>query len=379
MRVSIITVCYNSARTIEQTIKSVITQDYDDVEYIIIDGGSKDGTLDIIDKYMNGINKVISEPDSGIYDAMNKGIRLASGEIIGIINSDDWYGEGTIAAAVACLKAHPECGVAHGREIDIYANGGMGIKRIKTPITEDFLAVFCHPTFFVRKLVYEEVGLFDCKYPTDADGDLVYRMYFAGIKFCYDDDIVAYFRMGTGASASSAAYRERLTVHRKYARRMPSEKRNKAVVAINRIYDSSRLLKAIFYLDSRINWCPPVLHPERYFVIFGFGVLGQKLADWLIKNGRKSSIKCFIDNNPLKQKDTYKGIGICASNIIKECDSNTFFVITTSNYYDEVAQQLRTYGLLDDRDFCGYFDFKAYVSDTDITHVKSWVHVAKHH
>ena len=221
MKVSIITVCYNSARTIEQTIKSVVSQDYDDMEYIIIDGGSTDGTLDIINRYRDKVSIVINEPDRGIYDAMNKGIKLASGEVIGIINSDDWYGDGTISVAVAMLKAHPECGVAHGREVDIYPYGNRAVRRLKTPITEDYIVNFCHPTFFVRKSVYEKVGLFDCRYPTDADGDLVYRMFFAGIKFRYDDGILAYFRMGTGASATTAANKERLGVHRKYANRFP--------------------------------------------------------------------------------------------------------------------------------------------------------------
>ena len=82
MRISIITICYNSADTIEDTIKSVIAQNYSDLEYIIIDGGSEDGTLDIVEKYKDKIAKVVSEPDKGIYDAMNKGIGVASGEVV---------------------------------------------------------------------------------------------------------------------------------------------------------------------------------------------------------------------------------------------------------------------------------------------------------
>lgn len=91
MRISIITVSYNSAGTIERTIKSVIQQDYGDVEYIVIDGGSTDGTVDVIRKYEKKIFFWLSEPDEGIYDAMNKGIRRATGEIIAFLNSDDWY------------------------------------------------------------------------------------------------------------------------------------------------------------------------------------------------------------------------------------------------------------------------------------------------
>src|SRR3989337_1242859 len=91
MKVSIITVTLNNADYIEACIQSVINQDYENIEYIVIDGGSKDGTLDVITRYENKITKVISEPDNGLYDAMNKGIKLATGEIIGILNSDDFY------------------------------------------------------------------------------------------------------------------------------------------------------------------------------------------------------------------------------------------------------------------------------------------------
>lgn len=100
MKVSIITVCYNSAETIEKTIQSVISQSYQDIEYIIIDGGSYDGTLDILTKYRSKLSKVVSESDDGIYDAMNKGIALATGDIIGILNSDDCYSNSDVIESI---------------------------------------------------------------------------------------------------------------------------------------------------------------------------------------------------------------------------------------------------------------------------------------
>ena len=100
MKVSIITVVFNGIRTIEQTIKSVLNQSYKNIEYIIIDGGSTDGTLDIIRKYENYLSYIISEPDHGIYDAMNKGIQKSTGDIVGIINSDDWYEVNTVSQVV---------------------------------------------------------------------------------------------------------------------------------------------------------------------------------------------------------------------------------------------------------------------------------------
>lgn len=91
MKVSIVTVCYNSAATIRDTIESVLAQDYADIEYIIVDGASKDNTLSIVNEYRDRIATVISEPDKGIYDAMNKGILAATGDVVGILNSDDFY------------------------------------------------------------------------------------------------------------------------------------------------------------------------------------------------------------------------------------------------------------------------------------------------
>ena len=98
MKVSLITIAYNSAETIEDTIKSIVAQDYSNIEYIIIDGGSTDNTLSIIDKFKDSISTIISEPDKGIYDAMNKGVQNATGDIVGILNSDDIYADNKVVS-----------------------------------------------------------------------------------------------------------------------------------------------------------------------------------------------------------------------------------------------------------------------------------------
>ncbi|MEM5831420.1 MAG: glycosyltransferase family 2 protein, partial [Candidatus Aenigmatarchaeota archaeon] len=106
MKISIITPSFNSEKTIEETIKSVLSQTYNDIEYLIIDGGSRDRTLEIVDKYKDKISKIVSEPDKGIYDGMNKGIKLATGEIVGILNSDDLYFDESVIENV--MKAFKE-------------------------------------------------------------------------------------------------------------------------------------------------------------------------------------------------------------------------------------------------------------------------------
>ena len=100
MKVSIITITYNSAETIEDTIQSVLSQDYPNVEYIIVDGASKDSTLEIVERYRSSISKIISERDKGIYDAMNKGVTLATGDVIGILNSDDFYADSKVVSDI---------------------------------------------------------------------------------------------------------------------------------------------------------------------------------------------------------------------------------------------------------------------------------------
>jgi glycosyltransferase involved in cell wall biosynthesis len=109
LKISIITVCYNSSETIRDTIESVLSQDHGDIEYLIVDGGSTDNTLDIIGEYGDRVDVVVSEPDQGIYDAMNKGIRLASGDFVGTLNSDDLFaGDSALSDLVKFLSANPE-------------------------------------------------------------------------------------------------------------------------------------------------------------------------------------------------------------------------------------------------------------------------------
>jgi glycosyltransferase involved in cell wall biosynthesis len=112
--ISIITVCYNSVKTIEETIQSVLAQDYPAIEYIIVDGGSKDGTLDVIYQYKHKISQIISEPDNGIYDAMNKGIHLAKGNVVGLLNADDIYANNKVISAIMQVMSDPNSEACYG-------------------------------------------------------------------------------------------------------------------------------------------------------------------------------------------------------------------------------------------------------------------------
>lgn len=217
IKFSIITVCYNAEKTIIDTIESVLNQTYQNYEYIIIDGNSTDSTLKIIDSYSQKFGdklKVISEPDNGIYDAMNKGIKIAQGDIIGIINSDDWYEKDALLNVIE-NKVDNKYSIYYGimRTVD-FANG----KEIRCDINSyEYICerMINHPTVFVSKMVYKDYGIFDCKYRNSADYDLMIRFTrHKDIQFVPIYKIQANFRTG-GISSSINALIETMKIKRK--------------------------------------------------------------------------------------------------------------------------------------------------------------------
>lgn len=180
MKISIITVCYNSAVTLHDTIQSVCHQDYDNIEYIIVDGGSQDGSQAIAESYGAKINKLISEPDQGIYDAMNKGIACATGEVIALLNSDDVYAHTGVISTIARFFADPRLEVCFGDLV--YFNQSAPESIVRYWRAGAFKpGAFAkgwsppHPAFFVRRQVYERYGGFDLSYPLGNDVELMMR------------------------------------------------------------------------------------------------------------------------------------------------------------------------------------------------------------
>ena len=199
IKFSIITVCYNAEQTITKTIESVLNQTYQNFEYIIIDGKSTDSTIKIIDSYytkFGGKLKVVSESDHGIYDAMNKGIQMAQGDIIGIINSDDWYEENALFNIVK-NRVDNKYAIYYGIMRTIDSKNGKEIRcEINNP---DYISerMINHPTVFVSKQVYIKYGVFNCKYKSSADYDLIIRFHrHKDIKFIPIYEIQANFRTG---------------------------------------------------------------------------------------------------------------------------------------------------------------------------------------
>ena len=179
MKISIITVVYNNKSYLEDAILSVKNQTYKNIEHIIVDGGSTDGTVEIIKKHSKLISNWISEPDSGIYDAMNKGINLSTGELIGILNSDDIYFHENVIKNVVSLFKQQKMDGCYGDLIYVSENLKNTIRHWKS--SEYKKGLFKsgwmppHPTFFVRKKIYERFGDFNCSFKISADYELMLR------------------------------------------------------------------------------------------------------------------------------------------------------------------------------------------------------------
>ena len=181
MKVSIITVVYNRADVIRDTIESVLGQTYKNIEYIIIDGASTDSTMDVVNEYKDKISKIISEPDRGLYDAINKGIKEATGDVIGLIHSDDFYLDNlVIQRVVDTFKKENK----HMLFADLlYIKGDNKDKVLRYYSTKNFTVKKLkygfmppHPTLFVKKEVYEKYGLYKIDYKIAADYEMFVRL-----------------------------------------------------------------------------------------------------------------------------------------------------------------------------------------------------------
>ena len=187
MKVSIITVCYNSGKTIEDTIRSVAQQTYSDIEYIVVDGMSSDATVEIVKRFQDAsrgvVTKFLCEIDKGIYDAMNKGLALATGDIIGVLNSDDFYCSNTVIEQVveAFQKKGTDCLYGDLNYVDP-ENTSKIVRKWRSGDfnKENFLKGWMppHPTFFVSKSCYEKFGTFNTIFKSAADYELMLRFLF---------------------------------------------------------------------------------------------------------------------------------------------------------------------------------------------------------
>lgn len=208
MRVSIITICYNRSRTIGNCIKSVLQQDYANIEYIVIDGNSKDGTVEIIQSFEAKITHFISEPDKGMYDAINKGLNLATGDIVGLMHSDDvFYDRTVISKIVQAFKNNLNTDAIYGNGIYVTDNEEEKIVRNRIGGEYDYKRLKkgwlpLHPTVYIRKSIIDKYGNYDLSFKIASDTEFLLRYLFKyKINITYVNNYIVKMRMG-GLSTS---------------------------------------------------------------------------------------------------------------------------------------------------------------------------------
>jgi glycosyltransferase involved in cell wall biosynthesis len=200
LKLSLVTIVYNAQDTIRQCIRSVIDQNYPDLEYIIIDGGSTDGTLQIINEYRGHIHVLVSEPDRGIYDAMNKGVALATGQIVGMLNADDHFASDDVLRSVAGVFEHQDIEALYG-DLDIIDQSGWVVRKWRSGQynRDSFKLGFMppHPTFYCRRDLFNQFGLYSLDHGSAADYELMLRfMYRHQVKSYHLKNVMVNMRAG---------------------------------------------------------------------------------------------------------------------------------------------------------------------------------------
>jgi len=204
LKISLITVSFNAENTISRCIESVIGQNFKNIEYIIIDGGSTDKTTQIIAQYKEYTSIFLSEPDKGIYDAMNKGINLASGDIIGMLNADDYFADSSVLSAVADAFARQNANITYG-DLDYINTQGNIVRKWRSGMYTNSMFkrgwMPPHPTFYCKRSLFKQYGFYSLEYGTAADYELMLRfMYLNKIAAFYIKKVMV--KMSTGGASN---------------------------------------------------------------------------------------------------------------------------------------------------------------------------------
>jgi len=338
--VSIITATLNSAKTLEETIQSVRLQTYPHIEHLIIDGGSTDGTLDIVERYRSSLARVVSEPDDGIYDAFNKGIVASSGEILYFLNSDDTLADSdVIEHFVRRFQEWPEVWAIYGNVR--VREGARELILGRSLTVDDFRRGEYpqHPAMFVRRHVFEKLGPFDTRYRIAGDIDLIARLYLEpGERIRYDNRVVSNFRQGGISSRYDTrleGMREAEDILRRYFGEAPdlvgTEIRNNALY---RMWLESLLVNG--------RGITGILKPDcERVAIFGTRMTARYLLGDLRREGLTPV--CFLDNNPHVQGREIEGVAVRPPDWLKEHpDAADAVIVSVENERDaELASGLR--------------------------------------
>lgn len=221
IKISVITVVYNNEKTLEKTINSVLSQSYKEIEYIIVDGKSTDGTLDIINRYKKNISKFVSEKDNGIYDAWNKGVKMATGDIIFFINSDDiFYDDNVLEIVAKAFQQNLNYDYIYGGIVSrgIFNNGkdAVFLKEISN-YSIKMGQVIPQPSLFIKRSLFDEIGFYNTDYKVNADFDFDCRLVINNKKGLHVKYLISYYdQNGYSSRGGWNLYQEKISVIRKH-------------------------------------------------------------------------------------------------------------------------------------------------------------------
>lgn len=362
MKISVITVCLNSVKTIERTIRSVQDQRYDDLEYIIIDGGSTDGTVDVIKQYEEFVSYWVSEEDDGLYDAMNKGIAKATGEVIAFLNSDDWYEENALAKVGSYYEKYNPM-ILTGRVntlqkgkwekyINIWENDKENIR---------MAMIYQQPATFTRREIFDQLGGFNTSYKIGGDFEWMLRVYDSGTEImCVEDVFTNFSPMGVSSTKAEQTVREAREIAldalercEKYDNRKKSEWREK----INSLYDKEQAVADVrmSIRNQRLTDYPQLkssmleYFTEKSYVVWGTGIIGEDMYRLLMQLGL--DVEFFVDRKADSNVLTFHGRNVLSP---QKLTRHNKIIVASRDYEEEMADQLEKMGFRKERDYFLY-------------------------
>lgn len=378
MKISIITVCLNSAKTIEKTIQSVISQSCSDLEYIIIDGGSTDETTSIIKKYESYITYWVSEKDNGIYDAMNKGIANATGEMIAFLNSDDWYEDDALEKAESYFEQyHPM--ILTGK-INTLQKGVWKEYRGEFDETEENIRIgmtYRHPATFVRKELFDRFGVFDTRYKIAADYEWMLRIHDGGVKELRVDTVFTNFSSkGVSSVETGRTIKEArqiaLDALDKY-KGCSLEEKNKWKKRINDFYDDQQAVLDVKTLirNENVKEYPAFKEliseylSQKAYIVWGTGVIGDEVYRLLSQTGIE--VKAFLDSRADGNDEKFHEIPVKSAQTLSFGDN---VIVASFEYEAEIVNQLENMGFQEKQDYILYSRIRKHMVENYLKNTK---------
>ena len=331
-KITIITVCFNSAKTIKRTIDSVKAQTYSNIEYIIIDGQSTDGTIDIINEYIDYIDCFVSEPDSGIYDAMNKGVKKATGDWIAFLNADDYYADDAIIRiADVCNEIENDVDIISAQINYLKDNEIIGKSKYSS-----FKSIWnempvAHPATFVRHSVFDKIGLFDTSFKIAADYEFMVSCFIHDLHCRYESFVTTYFSIdGTSGTNHEELYKEDKRILEHYA----CYCEDKSVIKKSLLKKE----KILTYLNVKKETMKKIIDTNKQIYIWGTGYWGNSFASTL-KNC-DINFEGFIDNDKTKQGDFIQGHLVLNPIFLKKNTDRYTVIIAVEGAYETIQSQI---------------------------------------